>query len=168
VARNPSVLNPFPAHSSNCLIARGFADVTYFKNFPNSGRNLSAAHLRQFTHCLTSTPMAQFRGITKPLLQLVIHLATQCYQSVTATCSVVFQPVRSGKNTQGKYRMVEPENHGSYVARIWLEGSDKSPTWRGHLRCVQGEEECYFQNLSQMREFLERISGVPFPGEDND
>ena len=60
--------------------------------------------------------------------------------------------------------MVEPENQGSFVARIWLEkSSDQTPTWRGHLRHVQGEEECYFQDLTTMKEFLERISGIPVP-----
>ena len=59
--------------------------------------------------------------------------------------------------------MVEPGKHGSFVGRIWLEGSNESAIWRGHLRHVQGEEECYFQSVSAMKEFLERISGVPFP-----
>jgi hypothetical protein len=64
--------------------------------------------------------------------------------------------------------MVDPEKHESFVARIWLEGSsDKPQSWRGHLRHVQGEEECYFQSLSAMREFLERISGVPVPENDH-
>lgn len=63
--------------------------------------------------------------------------------------------------------MAETENHGPFVARFWLEGSDELPTWRGHLRHVHGEEECYFQSLSTMKEFLERIGGVPFPESDN-
>jgi hypothetical protein len=63
--------------------------------------------------------------------------------------------------------MVEPKTSGSFVARIWLEGElENNPTWRGHIRQVQGEEERYFQNLSQMKEFLERISGVPLPTKD--
>lgn len=62
--------------------------------------------------------------------------------------------------------MVGPENQKSFVARIWLEGSDQAPTWRGHLRHVHGDEECYFQNFTTMKEFLERISGVPFPMKD--
>lgn len=58
--------------------------------------------------------------------------------------------------------MSEPENLGSFVARFWLEqSSDHVPTWRGHLRRVQGKEECYFQTLAEMKDFLERISGVP-------
>jgi len=60
--------------------------------------------------------------------------------------------------------MVEPEKRESFVARIWLEGSSgQIQSWRGHVRHVQGEEECYFQSLSTMREFLERVSGVPIP-----
>ena len=60
--------------------------------------------------------------------------------------------------------MVGPGTQGSFVVRIWLEGeSVDCPTWRGHVRHVQGEEESYFQNLSEMKEFLERISGVPLP-----
>lgn len=48
--------------------------------------------------------------------------------------------------------------------RIWLEGDSKSSlTWRGHIQHVQGEEEKYFQSLSEMQEFLERVSGVPLP-----
>ncbi len=60
--------------------------------------------------------------------------------------------------------MVKPENHGSFVARLWLEGGAQSrPTWRGHIRHVQGEEECFFQDLSAMKAFLEQISDVPVP-----
>ncbi len=57
--------------------------------------------------------------------------------------------------------MVEPASSGSFVARIWLEGASESERiWRGHIQHVQGDEECYFQDLSQMKAFLERISGV--------
>ena len=53
------------------------------------------------------------------------------------------------------------------MARIWLEGEpENNPTWRGHIQHVQGEEERYFKNLSEMREFLERISGIPLPAKD--
>jgi hypothetical protein len=63
--------------------------------------------------------------------------------------------------------MVEPKTSGSFVARIWLEGEpENNPTWRGHIQHVQGEEERYFKNLSEMREFLERISGIPLPAKD--
>ncbi len=52
----------------------------------------------------------------------------------------------------------------SFVVRIWLEHADKGdPTWRGHIRHVQGNEEEYFQDLMEMREFLGRISGVSGP-----
>lgn len=52
----------------------------------------------------------------------------------------------------------------SFVTRIWLEhGDNGDPKWRGHIRHVQGEEEEYFQDLMEMREFLGRVSGVPWP-----
>ncbi len=64
--------------------------------------------------------------------------------------------------------MVEPKNRGSFVARIWLEGDSVSNLeWRGHVQHVHSGEECYFRNLSAMREFLERISGVPMPINDS-
>lgn len=63
--------------------------------------------------------------------------------------------------------MVDSGIPGSFVARIWLEGeTDKYPTWRGHIRHVQGDEESYFQNLSELKEFLEQTSGVPLPEKD--
>ncbi|MCP5037648.1 MAG: hypothetical protein GY945_08620 [Rhodobacteraceae bacterium] len=57
--------------------------------------------------------------------------------------------------------MTEKEYKDSFVARIWLEdaGSDQH-IWRGHVRHVHSEEECYFQDLPTMKRFLERISGV--------
>jgi hypothetical protein len=52
----------------------------------------------------------------------------------------------------------------SFVVRIWLEHGDNGDmTWRGHIRHVQGDEEVYFQDLMEIREFLGRISGVPGP-----
>jgi hypothetical protein len=63
--------------------------------------------------------------------------------------------------------MVNPRTLGSFVVRIWLEGEpENNPTWRGHVQHVQGEEESYFQNLSELREFLEHTSGVSLPAED--
>jgi hypothetical protein len=63
--------------------------------------------------------------------------------------------------------MVEPKTPESFVVRIWLEGESKdTSTWRGHIQHVQGEEEKYFQNLSEMRAFLEQVSGVPLPATD--
>jgi len=72
---------------------------------------------------------------------------------------------RGGRHDRdGQDRMVDPETHGSFVVRIWLEGmSENKPTWRGHVQHVRGEEECYFQELSTMRKFMERLSGVPMP-----
>jgi hypothetical protein len=52
----------------------------------------------------------------------------------------------------------------SFVTRIWLEhGNNGDPEWRGYIRHVQGEEEGYFQNLMEMRDFLVRVSGVAGP-----
>jgi hypothetical protein len=65
--------------------------------------------------------------------------------------------------------MVESGTPESFVARIWLEGDPgNNPTWRGHIQHVQGEEESYFQNLAEMKEFLERISGVPLLATDQE
>lgn len=51
----------------------------------------------------------------------------------------------------------------SFVARIWLEkGPRNKAKWRGHIQHVQGDQETYFQDLSQMGQFLEDVSGVPW------
>lgn len=64
--------------------------------------------------------------------------------------------------------MAESENRGSFVVRIWLEGdSTDNLKWRGHVQNVLSDEECYFQNLSVMKEFLERVSGVPMQMNDD-
>ena len=53
----------------------------------------------------------------------------------------------------------------SFVARIWLErGTNGDPQWRGHIQHIQGQEEVYFQDLAELGEFLERISGLPASG----
>lgn len=53
----------------------------------------------------------------------------------------------------------------SFVARIWLErGPNGDPRWRGHIRHIQGEQAVYFQDLTEVCEFLERVSGIPGPG----
>jgi hypothetical protein len=60
--------------------------------------------------------------------------------------------------------MVGGHSKDSFVARIWLEhGDNGDTTWRGHIRHVQGEEDEYFQNLMEMREFLGRVSGMNGP-----
>ncbi len=60
--------------------------------------------------------------------------------------------------------MAGEHSKDSFVARIWLEPGDNGvTTWRGHIRHVQGEEEEYFQDLMEMREFLARVSGVTGP-----
>lgn len=67
-----------------------------------------------------------------------------------------------GKNTDAM--AIQEKSHTepkiSFVARFWLEGPEKNLVWRGHLRQVQGDEECYFQSFSAMKAFLERVSGV--------
>jgi len=61
--------------------------------------------------------------------------------------------------------MVRSQITHSFVARIWLErAADEDPKWRGHIQHIQGREELYFQDLAEMSEFLERVSGVPGPG----
>jgi hypothetical protein len=60
--------------------------------------------------------------------------------------------------------MVGEHSKDSFVARIWLEHGDNGlTTWRGHIRHVQGEEDEYFQDLMEMREFLARVSGMKGP-----
>ena len=60
--------------------------------------------------------------------------------------------------------MVRTQIIQSFVARVWLERTaDTDPKWRGHIQHVQGPEEIYFQDLTEMSEFLELISGVPSP-----
>ncbi len=62
-----------------------------------------------------------------------------------------------GPGMNGKEHVSE-----SFVARIWLEsGSNGDPVWRGHIRHVQGDQEAYFQDLGEMNNFLERVSGRP-------
>jgi hypothetical protein len=60
--------------------------------------------------------------------------------------------------------MVRSQITHSFVARIWLErAADEDPKWRGHIQHIQGREEAYFQDLAEMCEFLEQVSGVPGP-----
>ena len=57
--------------------------------------------------------------------------------------------------------MVRTQVIQSFVARVWLEqNSDETPKWRGHIQHIQGPEELYFENLAEMSEFLEKVSGV--------
>ena len=61
--------------------------------------------------------------------------------------------------------MVRSQITQSFVARIWLErAADEPPKWRGHIQHIQGREEVYFQDLGEMCEFLEQVSGIPGPG----
>jgi hypothetical protein len=60
--------------------------------------------------------------------------------------------------------MVGEHSKYSFVARLWLEdGSSGDTTWRGHIRHVQGDEEQYFQDLLELRDFLSRVSGMEGP-----
>lgn len=60
--------------------------------------------------------------------------------------------------------MAKQRDPNSFVARIRLERETSgNPIWRGHIRHVQGEQETYFQDLAEMKEFLERVSGVAGP-----
>ncbi len=60
----------------------------------------------------------------------------------------------------------------SFVARIWLERvPDGKAAWRGHIRHVQSERECYFRAIGEMREFIDSVSGAQYGepnGEDDD
>jgi len=61
--------------------------------------------------------------------------------------------------------MVRSQIIQSFVARIWLErAADEDPKWRGHIQHIQGGEEIYFQDLTEMAEFLEQVSGIPSLG----
>lgn len=61
--------------------------------------------------------------------------------------------------------MVRSQVIQSFVARIWLEQTaDEDPKWRGHIQHIQGREEIYFQDLTEVCEFLEQVTGIPGPG----
>jgi hypothetical protein len=61
--------------------------------------------------------------------------------------------------------MVRSQIIQSFVARIWLERTaGVDPKWRGHIQHIQGREEVYFQDLAEMCEFLEQVSGIRGPG----
>ncbi len=61
--------------------------------------------------------------------------------------------------------MAKQRDPNSFVVRIRLEReTNGDPIWRGHIRHVQGGQETYFQDLVEMNEFLERVSGVAGPG----
>lgn len=60
--------------------------------------------------------------------------------------------------------MARQQELNSFVARIRLERrANGGPIWRGHIRHVQGDQEAYFQDLAEMSDFLERVSGVAGP-----
>jgi len=60
--------------------------------------------------------------------------------------------------------MVRSQITQSFVARIWLErAAGEDPKWRGHIQHIQGREEVYFQDLTEMCDFLEQVSGMPGP-----
>jgi hypothetical protein len=65
----------------------------------------------------------------------------------------------------GLYEMRGQRALESFVARIWLEHEPNGEAmWRGHIQHVQSGRESYFQDLGEMREFLECVTGVPKPG----
>lgn len=56
----------------------------------------------------------------------------------------------------------------TFVARLWLEqGPNSIATWRGRVRHVQGDREAYFRSFGQLRAFLQEVSGVPGPTDEN-
>lgn len=58
--------------------------------------------------------------------------------------------------------MARSQINQSFVARIWFERTaEQNPQWRGHIQHIQGTEELYFRDLSQMTEFMEEVSGMP-------
>lgn len=58
----------------------------------------------------------------------------------------------------------KPHCVDSFVARIWLEYDPHGDaSWRGRIRHVQNGQETYFQDLKEMSDFLEDVSGVPGP-----
>lgn len=60
--------------------------------------------------------------------------------------------------------MVRTQVIQSFVARIWLEHAEgQEPRWRGHIQHIQGPEETYFQALSEVGEFLEKVCGLRGP-----
>lgn len=65
--------------------------------------------------------------------------------------------------------MSEPKTTQSFVARIWIESvTEGQMIWRGHVRHVQGIQECHFQDLAGLRRFLEDTAGIPVPGKDEE
>jgi len=65
--------------------------------------------------------------------------------------------------------MVRSQIMQSFVARIWLERTaDEDPKWRGHIQHIQGQEEIYFQDLREMSEFMQQVSGISSPGFNED
>jgi len=58
----------------------------------------------------------------------------------------------------------EPYSLCSFVARFWLErGTPGIPIWRGHIRHVQSEKQMHFQDLKEMCDFVEQVSGFSGP-----
>jgi len=78
------------------------------------------------------------------------------------------QLIRS-ESCAGERPMTGAETTRSFVARIWLESAAEGRMiWRGHVRHVQGIEECHFQNLARLRRFLEETVGQPMPDEEQE
>lgn len=60
----------------------------------------------------------------------------------------------------GLVLMVRSQILQSFVARIWLERTDEEePKWRGHIQHIQGNEDTYFRDLTEMSDFIQQVSG---------
>lgn len=58
----------------------------------------------------------------------------------------------------------EPHILCSFVARFWLERESlRIPIWRGHIRHVQSDQHIHFQNLKELSDFVEQVSGITSP-----
>jgi hypothetical protein len=54
----------------------------------------------------------------------------------------------------------EEHNHSnSFVLRIWWEGRDESPTWRGWVQHAASGDACYVRRLADLVAFLELHTG---------
>jgi len=53
----------------------------------------------------------------------------------------------------------------SFITRIWLERAHNgNSVWRGHIRHVQGPEQQYFEQVREMLDFIQNVTGVSCRG----
>ncbi len=53
----------------------------------------------------------------------------------------------------------------SFITRIWLERAHNGDSvWRGHIRHVQGPEQKYFEQVREMLDFIQTVTGVSCSG----